>query len=111
MQAHKYELKIYEGALDWTHGMHQTQTRIYIPNTAVFGFRDKEEIDFFSEKIESFRDAQKVINGEDEGKYLGEIEIPDDKYSKFALAGRALNDAKADFKKASKSLLEILRIV
>ena len=56
-------MEVYKGALQESHGMSETQTRVYIPQRAVFGYRNEDEMDFFTEDSEAFTRAQKIIDG------------------------------------------------
>ena len=39
------------------------KTRIYVPDKCVFGFRNKKEVDIFSEETEALEEAKKIIKG------------------------------------------------
>ena len=111
MKAYKYKTRVYASDMDWIHGIGQTQTRIYIPNRAVFGFRDNEQIDFFSEKPEAIEEAKKIVKrkSKKDCAYLGKIEIPDTTFNNLVMTARILNQAKIRFNKVSKSLLDALK--
>jgi hypothetical protein len=86
MKIHKYQITVYEGALDWIHGGGQTQDRLYVPGQGVIGYRrdykNEKNIDAFCGKPEDIAEAEECIKGQSkiEGgvKYLGEIDLPDE---------------------------------
>ncbi len=108
MKAHKYEIRVYGIFADLNQEIGQKQTIIYVPNGCVFGFRNKEQIDFFSEEIQDYKEAEDVTKIRDQ-KYKGNVDIPDEQLKQFAKAGRALNNAKERFNKKAKSLLDALK--
>jgi|SRR3989344_7657444 len=112
MKAHKYQIKAYEGVMDWTHGMGQTQDRLYIPGQGVFAYRSKEQIDFFSDDKEVIAEAEQAIKGtlniEGGAKYLGEIELPEDAILRVVSAGKSLSQAKTIFQESARTLVDLL---
>lgn len=111
MKVHKYQITAYEGVIDWTHGMGQTQTRLYIPNQGIFAFRSRENIDFFSDDPNAIDNAEKCISGklQEVVKYLGQIELPDNVIAKAVSAGKKLNRAKTLFQESAKKLVDLVK--
>jgi len=114
MKAHQYQVTVYEGILDSTHRAGQTQDRLYIHGQGVLGYRDNGgKIDFFGYDTETIAEAMKAVKGSpntEEGvRYLGEIELPDDVVSRLVSAGKSLNQAKADFEDAARTLVDLLK--
>lgn len=112
MKAHRYQITTYEGIMDWTHRMGQTQDRLYIPGQGVLAYRGNEQIDFFSDDTEVIAEAEQAIKGtldiEGGAKYLGEIELPDDAVSRVVSTGRALSQAKTAFQESARTLVDLL---
>ena len=106
MKVHRYEIEVYESVIDWAHEMGQTQKRLLIPDKGVIGYRSKDQIDFFSDEENKIQEAQAIINGEKEGNYLGEIDLPDEEVLRVVSAGKNLNQAREIFHKNLQSLIE-----
>ena len=112
MKAHRYQITAYEGVMAWTHGMGETQDRLYIPGQGVLAYRGKEQIDFFSddkkviaEAEQTIRDTLKIKGG---AKYLGEIELPEDAILRVVSAGKSLSQAKTIFQESARTLVDLL---
>lgn len=112
MKAHKYQVTTYEGIMDFTHGMGQTQNRLYIPGQGVLAYRSKEKIDFFSDDAKIITEAEQCVkSGSDaEGgvKYLGKVELPKDVVSAVVSAGKALGQARTAFQESARTLIDLL---
>ncbi len=114
MKVHRYQITIYESVLNFTHGMGRTQTRLYIPNQGVLGFRDGEEnVDFFADEPEAIAEAEEWLKGnysnvEGGVDYQGEVELPDEAIAKVVETGRTLNQTKTRFNESAKSLVGLL---
>jgi hypothetical protein len=109
MRVHRYSAQVYEGLIALTHGRGQRQERLYVPNCAVIGFRDKEEMDFFSDDKESIEKAEKHISVKSKDiEYIGEIELPDEIVNKLLLTGKSLQKAKRDFDDSAKKLMDLI---
>ena len=112
MKVHKYQIEVLESEVDWTHKMGQTQTRLYIPNQGVLGYKSKS-IDFFSDDQSAISEAETVIKVPEIGKkrsvkYFGQVELPDDMIAEVVSAGKSLNQAKTEFEKSTKAVLDII---
>jgi len=114
MKVHKYQIKIYDGIMDFTHGLSQTQTRVYIPERAVIGYRSRAEIDFFSDDEESINHAKQIISGEkkvskeEDAIYLGQFELPQDLVEKLVSVGKSLNRTKLELNESGRKLIDLL---
>ena len=128
MRVHKYVVNVCESILDFTHGMYHRQTRLYIPDKAVIGFRNIEEgVDFFSDNPESLAEGEKMLHRiehprehfksefldeieeaekaeEEYIQYIGFVELPDEIVSKAISSGRLMN-------KSKKSLQTIVKVL
>lgn len=117
MKIHRYQVTVYEGALDWIHGGGQTQDRLYVPGQGVIGYRrdykNEKNIDAFCGEPEDIAEAEKCIRGESKigggVKYLGEIDLPDEEVLKVVSCGRALNQAREKFQKNAESLVDKIK--
>jgi len=110
MKCHKYKVTCYESALELSHEMGQSQTRVYIPGQGVFGYRSSEQIDFFSNEQESISEAERILkdSAEKGEHYIGEVELPDLMVLNVVSAGTDFNNAKRQFSEISKSLIDII---
>jgi len=124
MKAHKYEVKCYEGGLEYAHGMGRDQLRIYVPDKCVFGYRPgnkDSKLDFFDELDGPFLEGDKLISGQldkskylrktDAPKYIGQMELPDnlnDILEKLGAESKALALAKDRFAQTGNELVDIL---
>jgi len=111
MKCHKYSIVCYESALELSHEMGHSQTRVYIPGQGVFGYRSSEQIDFFSSKEETISEAERILKGSvDNGeRYIGEVELPEELVLGVISAGTNFNNARKQFSEVSKSLIDILQ--
>lgn len=113
MKAHKYQVTTYEGFMDMVHKSGQTQYRLYIPGQGVFGYRNKEKIDFFRDEREDIEQAEddirrgRIQNIEDI-KYLGEVELPDKVVLTMMYVGKELNKTRIAFEESAKILVDLL---
>ena len=118
MKVIRYQVGVYGSILDFTHGMSQTQDRVYVPETAVIGFRRRDHIDFFSDSEEDIGLAESVAAEEytedhdgppvNPVKYKGEVELPDYIVNKMVSDGRAMNRASELFQESGRKLVEML---
>ena len=109
MKVHRYQVKVYESAMDIAHGMSHTQDRLLIPGQGVFAYR-KKKADFFDDSSEAIECAQICIDiKSDEIKYLGEIDLPDDLVKLVVTMGKKLNEAKKEFEQSAKTLVDLVQ--
>lgn len=113
MKTHKYQVTTYEGFMDMIHKSGQTQYRLYIPGQGVFGYRNKEKMDFFRDEREDIEKAEDDIRRgriqNIEGiKYTGEIELPDEVVLNMISTGKALNKTRIAFEESAKILVDLL---
>ncbi len=119
MKVYLYEISVYASDLDFTHGMGGTQTRLYIPNIGILGYRndveqldpdklsDKISVDFFSDNLETLANTRKRV---DEHKASGsgnlrEVDVPGQLIDRLVLAGKMANHAEAEFTKDASSFI------
>ena len=131
MKVYLYEINAYANVLAFTHGMGETQTRLYIPGTGVLGFRKDEieldvdarssegapvykkkletglEVDFFSDDLQAIADAEaEFIKWRSDGSgSLRKMDVPGQLIDRLVLAGKMANHAKAEFTKDAASLI------
>ena len=111
MKCYKYQVKAYEGTMDFIHGGGSSQNRLYIPNKGVLGYRlyEKNKIDCFLNDKESIEEGEKVIAGKlRDSKYLGEVEVPEDKINELIKSYKTKEQAEEDFQKKGKNLISLL---
>jgi hypothetical protein len=124
MKAHKYEVRCYEGVLEYTHGMSSSQFRVYVPGNCVFGYRPGNKgskLDFFDELDGPYQEGDELISGQvdkskyhrerDAPKYIGQIELPDNLTNlleKLGAESKALALAKDRFAQTGNELVDIL---
>ena len=108
MKVHRYQVEVYESALDLAHGRGDIQDRLYFPKQGVLGYRDGK-IDFFSDDKEVIDKAERCIRGEDKkAKYLGEVEVGVNNVEQIVLRGKRLNEERRGFERAAKNLVDQL---
>jgi len=117
MKAHRYQVTCYVDALALTHGMGETQDRLYISGQGVLAYRRRayesdKQIDFFSDDERDLAEAEQSIKGLSKVKggvkYLGEIEVPDSVVSKIVSAAKSLNKARTAFEESARTLVDLL---
>ncbi|PIN90624.1 hypothetical protein COU57_03135 [Candidatus Pacearchaeota archaeon CG10_big_fil_rev_8_21_14_0_10_32_14] len=112
MKAHRYQVIVYEGIMDKIHSGGTFQNRIYVPRQCVigYGFLYEHSIDFVSTKTEALDEAQNIVKGNQgvEGRYLGEIELPDSILEELMEAGKKLEEARENLKSVGRELIDFL---
>ena len=113
MKVHKYQVVCYGSILEFTHGEGETQTRLYIPNKGILGFR--KEADFFTDDPEAIAEAEKAVSGKlntnkrEETNYCGQVELPDEAIARVIFASEALNQTRKLFQESAKTLIDLVR--
>lgn len=121
MLVHKYKVLVFEGLMDMIHADGIMQTRLYVPNKGVIGFRNMEyvyvgesvHVDFFSDEPEMIAEAEDHIKGkvseESKVEYIGQIELPDKILNEVISTGKTLTQAQASFQKSAKTLVDLVK--
>ena len=112
MKCHKYQLMVCEGTMDFIHRFQSPQKRLYIPNKGIigYGFHEEDKIDCFLDDKESIEQGEKAIAGTlKDSRYLGKIELPEDKINEFIKSYKTKEQAEEDFQKKGKTLISLLK--
>jgi len=119
MICHRYTINVSADVMSAKHGMASPQNRLYIPNKGIlaYGFYKESEVDHFSDEKEAIEDAKQIIQGKPlkskvminpNPKYLGEIDLPEDKINELIESYQAKEKADDDFKEKANSLISLL---
>ena len=61
MKGKIYQIDVYGGIMDFTHGNSQKQIRLYLGDKGMIGFRSEDEVDFFSNEQRTMDEEKKFL--------------------------------------------------
>ena len=82
---------------------------LYIPEEGLIGYNNKNEVRYFTDDKKFLEVADFLIMGKCEGKFLGEVELPDGLIKLIFTQGRfvqQIDQVRLDFQKGAKLLVE-----
>ena len=109
MKVFVYPEKVYEGVLAMAHSDATIQTRVYIPNRGLLGYRESDHIDFFDESSEAIIEGEKMVGFmKNFDKKVKEVELPDNVVEEVVSAGSAYSACRRIFNNSAKKLVDLL---
>ena len=97
MKVHKYIKKFFDE-------FSYEDKRLYIPGHGVIGSFGNDNISFYND-VDIINEAHEIVI-RNSLNYRGEVELPDEEVLQLVTLGKTLNNAKMEFEKKTKLLVD-----